>query len=76
MPVVSEVTMTPMASADAESTAMAASALTRLLSAMRSRKNAASMTTGIENHSGAKPQASATASAPKLTWLSPSPIIE
>ena len=30
----------------------------------------------MENHSGAKPQASATASAPKETWLSPSPIIE
>lgn len=31
-------------------------------------------TTGMENHSGAKPHATATDSAPNDTWLSPSPI--
>ena len=34
------------------------------------------MTTGMDTGSGAQPQASATDSAPKDTWLSPSPIME
>ena len=76
MPVVSAVTTTPMASAEAENTAIIASALTRLLSAARSSTNAAMTTTGMENHSGAKPHATATDSAPNDTWLSPSPIME
>ena len=33
-------------------------------------------TMGMENHSGAKPHATATDSAPNDTWLSPSPIME
>lgn len=55
---------------------MAASAPMRLCSAMRSSRNAEATTTGTENASGAKPQATATASAPKLTWERPSPIME
>ncbi len=73
---VSEVTMTPMASAEAEKTAIIASALTRLFSATCISANAAMTTTGMENQSGARPQAMETASAPKDTWLSPSPIME
>jgi len=76
MPVVSEVTMTPMASAEAENTAIIASAPTRLFSATCISANAAMTTTGMENHSGAKPHATATDSAPNDTWLSPSPIME
>ena len=76
MPVVRLVTTTPMASAEALTTAMAASAPMRLCSAMRSSRNAEATTTGTENASGAKPQATATASAPKLTWERPSPIME
>ena len=76
MPVVRDVTRIPAESALAEKTAISASALTRLFSATRSRKNAAKTTTGIENHSGEKPQATATASAPNETWESPSPIME
>ena len=68
--------MTPMASAEAEKTAIIASALTRLFSATCMRMKAAATTTGMENHRGAKPQATATDSAPNDTWLSPSPIIE
>ena len=60
----------------AENTAMSASALTRLRSATRSSTNAAATTTGMENHSGENPHATATASAPNDTWDSPSPIFE
>ena len=42
----------------------------------RSRKNAAKITTGIEKYSGVNPSATAMASAPKDTWLNPSPIME
>ena len=76
MPVVSDVTMTPTASEEAEVTAMAASAPIRLRSVIRSRHSAAMITTGMDTGRGAQPQATATASAPKDTWLSPSPIME
>ena len=68
--------MMPSASAEAEVTAMAASAPMRLFSVRRSSPSAARMTTGIETCSGDHPHASAMASAPNETWLSPSPIIE
>ena len=55
---------------------MAASAPIRLRSVMRSSSSAATITTGMDTGSGAQPQATATASAPKDTWLSPSPIME
>ena len=64
------------ASEEALITAMAASLFQRGLSATRSSKNAAAMTTGMENHSGVMPSATAMASAPKETWLRPSPIME
>ena len=48
----------------------------RLFSVIRSSPSAASTTTGIDTGSGAQPQASAMLSAPKDTWLSPSPIME
>ena len=44
--------------------------------AIRSRKNAAKMTTGMEKYNGVTPSATAMASAPKETWLRPSPIME
>ena len=47
MPVVMETTITPMASAPAESIAIAASPLIRVLSLMRSSRNEAEMQTGI-----------------------------
>ena len=68
--------MTPTASEEADTTAMAASAPMRLRSVIRSSPSAATMTTGMDTGSGAQPQASATDSAPKDTWLSPSPIME
>ena len=76
MPVVRLVTTTPAASDEALTTAMAASAPMRLFSVMRSRPSAASTTTGMDTGSGAQPQASAMLSAPKDTWLRPSPIME
>ena len=76
MPVVRLVTTTPMASAEALTTAMAASAPMRLFSVIRSSPSAARITTGMDTGSGAQPQASAMLSAPKDTWLSPSPIME
>ena len=42
----------------------------------RSSKNAATTTTGTATASGARLSAVAIASAPKPTWLSPSPIME
>ena len=48
MPLVREMTMMPMARADALMTAMAASLFQRGLVASRSRKNAARITTGME----------------------------
>ena len=73
---VREMTMMPMARADALVTAMAASLFQRGLAASRSRKNAARITTGMEKYSGVNPRATAMASAPKDTWESPSPIME
>ena len=67
--------MTPVARAEAEVRAMAASAPMRLFSAMRSSTSAATITTGMLTATGAQPQATAMARAPKLTWLSPSPIM-
>ena len=37
---------------------------------------AAKMTTGMEKYNGVTPSATAMASAPKETWLRPSPIME
>ena len=70
------VTMMPMARAEADTTAMAASAPSLLRSVIRSSPRAARTTTGMETGSGAHPQATATDSAPKDTWLRPSPIME
>ena len=75
-PVVRLVTTTPAASDEALTTAMAASAPMRLFSVIRSSPSAASTTTGMDTGSGAQPQASAMLSAPKDTWLRPSPIME
>ena len=71
-----EVTIMPMARALAEIMAMAASLFTWPFSVMRSRKNAASTTTGMDTFKGDQPRARAMDSAPKETWLSPSPIME
>ena len=76
MPVVTETLMTPMARALEEMSAMAASPLIFLLSLRRSSSTAARITTGTATASGARCSAEATASAPKPTWLSPSPIME
>ena len=76
MPEVRDVAMTPMAKAEEEISAMAASDLMRLLPLMRSSKNADSRTTGMATAMGAKFNAVATERAPKPTWDSPSPIIE
>ena len=57
-------------------TAMAASLFQRGLSATRSSRKAARITTGMENHRGVTPRATAMARAPKDTWLRPSPIME
>ena len=43
---------------------------------IRSSSTAAATTTGTATASGATPSAEAIASAPKPTWLRPSPIIE
>ena len=59
--------MIPIANALAEITAIAASLFIFPLSVMRSRKNAASTTTGIETESGDQPTATATESAPNET---------
>ena len=76
IPVVSEMVSTPMASALVEMSAIAASPLILLDSLSRSSRNAASTTTGMETASGASPIAIATASEPKPTCDSPSPIME
>ena len=76
IPVVREVTVMPSARALAEITAIAASLFTLPFSVMRSRKNAARITTGMDTHRGDQPAATAMDSAPKDTWDSPSPIIE
>ena len=64
MPVFRAVTIIPIASEEAETTAIAASLLTFARSVMRSRKKAAIATIGMENFSGAQPNASATDKAP------------
>ena len=76
MPVVRLVTMMPIANAEADTTAMAASAPSLLRSVIRSSPRAARTTTGMDTGRGAHPQATATDSAPKDTWLRPSPIME
>ena len=76
MPLVSDTTSTPSARAPLEMRAMAASPLMRLLWEMRSSSTAASTTTGMVTASGAQLKAVATASAPKPTCESPSPIME
>ena len=76
MPVVREMTMMPMARAEALITATAASLFQRGRLAIRRSKKAARITTGMENQRGVKPRATAMARAPKDTWESPSPIME
>ncbi len=76
IPVVTDVTTMPTASALAEMIAIAASLCIRPFSEILSRRNAASTTTGIDTGSGDQPMATATDSAPNDTWDSPSPIIE
>ena len=66
-PVVSEVTITPMASADADTMAIAASLRILPFSANLRSKNAATITTGMANLIGANPQATAMDNAPKDT---------
>ena len=56
--------------------AMAASPLSLPVLLRRSSRKAAATTTGMVTAMGAMPRAVATASAPKPTWLKPSPIIE
>lgn len=56
--------------------AIAASLFTFPCSVIRSRKNAASTTTGIETFKGDQPAASAIERDPNETWDKPSPIIE
>ena len=69
-------TMTPTARAEALMTATAASLFQRGWLAIRSRKKAARITTGMEKYRGVTPRATAMARAPKDTWLNPSPIME
>ena len=76
IPVVKDVTIIPIARELAEIIAMAASLLIRLFSVIRSRKKAASTTTGMDTFKGDHPIARAIESAPKDTCESPSPIIE
>jgi hypothetical protein len=76
IPVVIEITITPIAKALVEINAIAASPLILLFSEIRNRKNAAKTTTGIETVNGATFIAVATAKVPKPTCESPSPIIE
>ncbi len=76
IPVVKEVTATPIASADADIAAMAASDFIMPFSFILSSTNAAIITTGIDNLSGAIPHATAMESAPYETCESPSPIME
>ena len=76
MPVVTETQMTPMASAEEEIMAIMASPLILPFWLRRSSSTAVTTTTGTATASGATCSAEAMASAPKPTWLSPSPIIE
>ena len=76
IPVVKDVTIIPTARELAEIMAIAASLLTFPCSVIRSRKNAASTTTGIDTFKGDQPIARAMERAPKDTWESPSPIME
>ena len=73
---VKDVTIIPTARELAEIMAIAASLLTFPCSVIRSRKNAASTTSGMETFSGDQPAATAIESAPNDTWESPSPIME
>ena len=67
--------MAPTARAAVETTAMAASPLTRLFSLSRRRRNAVSITSGREKARGDCPVATATAIAANETCESPSPIM-
>lgn len=76
-PLVTDVTIIPIASALLEIRAIAASPFTPEEEALTRRsRNAARMHTGTETASGAQLNAIATAIVPNPTWLSPSPIIE
>ena len=68
--------MMPTAREDALMAAMAASLFQWGRLAIRKRKKAARITTGMEKYSGVSPRATAMARAPKDTWDSPSPIME
>ena len=76
IPVVSEVTITPTASAPVEIRAMAASPFSLPCVLSRKSRKAATTTTGMVTIMGESPIAVAMASDPKPTWLSPSPIME
>ena len=76
-PLVRLMTSTPTASAPEDMSATAASPFIALRVWLTRRSATAAMTTtGTATASGAQPRAEAMASAPKPTWLSPSPIIE
>ncbi len=76
MPVVMDMTTTPMARALVEISAIAASSFYLLFSLILSKRKAANTTTGMETLSGAAFIAAAMARAPKPTWERPSPIME
>ena len=64
MPVVKEVTLTPIARADADTAAIAASDFIKPFSVIRKSKKAAAITTGIDTFNGATLHAKAIESAP------------
>ena len=68
--------ITPTASAAVEIMAIMASPFSLPRPDSRSSRKAAITTTGTATVMGARPSAEATASAPKPTWLRPSPIME
>ena len=76
MPFTREDTIKPTAMAVLDMSAMAASPLMLLRSLNRSRKNAATITTGTATRSGARFSTAATHSAPNPTCDRPSPIME
>ena len=76
IPVVSAVTVTPTARADADIAAIAASDFITPFSVILNSRKAASTTTGIDTLRGAIPHATAIDNAPYETCESPSPIIE
>ena len=76
IPVVNEITITPIARELVEISAIAASPLIFALLLIRRSRTAATITIGIATASGAAFIAAAIAIAPNPTWESPSPIIE